>query len=221
MTADSTCPTPFYADELITLFRGDCLSLWAWVVEQCEVLVTDPPYGIAYRSSAKTGEQRPIANDESTAVRDEVLRRWGTQGPALVFGSWKQHKPENVAQLLIWEKGLNVGMGNLRIPWKPNHEEIYVIGKGDGFTGRRTSGVLHFAFEGVGAAKMHPTVKPLALMRELLLKTLGVIFDPFAGSGSTLVAAKQLGRRAIGIEMDPAYCLTAANRLRETKVLTC
>lgn len=220
MTGAALAPTPFYADELITLFRGDCLSLWNWAVEQCEVLVTDPPYGIAYRSSVKPGEQRPIANDESTAVRDEVLRRWNARGPALVFGSWKQHKPANVSQLLIWEKGLNVGMGNLAIPWKPNHEEIYVLGKGRGFCGKRTSGVLHFTFEGVGAAKMHPTVKPLALMRELIGKTLGVVFDPFAGSGSTLVAAKQLGRRALGIELDPTYCLTAAKRLRETTVLT-
>lgn len=217
MTA--TCPEPYYADDLITLFRGDCLELWQWIVERCQVLVTDPPYGIAYRRLHEALGKHSIANDHDTSVRDEVLRRWAHRGPALVFGSWKRPRPERVSQLLIWEKGLNVGMGNLRIPWKPNHEEIYVIGKGDGFTGRRTSGVLHFSYEGVGAAKMHPTVKPLALMRELLVKTLGVVLDPFAGSGSTLVAAKQLGRRAIGIELDPAHCETAAARLRDTKVL--
>lgn len=218
MTA-SACPSPYYQDDFITLFRGDCLELWHWFAARCEVLVTDPPYGIAYSSLSKALGRRPIANDRTTEVRDEVIKRWGPHRPALVFGSWKRHRPEGVSQMLIWEKGINTGMGNLRIPWKPNHEEIYVFGKGDGFTGRRTSGVLHFSYEGVGAARMHPTVKPLALMRELLGKTLGVVLDPFAGSGSTLVAAKQLGRRAIGVELDASYCHVAAERLRETKVI--
>ena len=121
--------------------------------------------------------------------------------------------------VLTWEKGEHVGMGDLSLPWKPNTEEIYVIGSG--FTGRRDGSVLkHLAIAGtVGQAvkgtRQHPTEKPTSLMAELIAKTPGVIADPFAGSGSTLVAAARLGRKAIGVELEERYCEIAARRLSQ------
>jgi len=75
--------------------------------------------------------------------------------------------------------------------------------------------------EGKAGHNHHPTVKPLALMRYLITlvsRDDQIILDPFAGSGSTLIAAKELGRRYIGIEMSPEYCEIANRRISNTAV---
>lgn len=160
-----------------------------------------------------------IAGDSTTAVRDAVLDRWGP-GPALVFGRWTEPRPAGTRALLTWEKGEHVGMGDLSLPWKPNTEEIYVLGTG--FAGRRTTSVIkcHAIAGTVGRAdngtRHHPTEKPVALIRELLTKCPpGVVADPCMGSGTTLRAAKDLGRPAIGIELEERYCEAAALRLAQ------
>lgn len=70
-----------------------------------------------------------------------------------------------------------------------------------------------------GEGNIHPTVKPVALMEYLIKLVLppgGIVLDPFAGSGTTLVAAKNLGVRAIGMELDPEYAAIAIRRIRNT-----
>jgi len=116
--------------------------------------------------------------------------------------------------LLVWDtKGAN-GMGDLLIPWKPSHQEIYVLG--DGFRGRRDNDVIVCAPVQSMATRgrVHPHQKPVALLERLLDKCPpGVVAYPFAGSGSTLVAARNLGRRVIGVEIEERYCEIAARRL--------
>lgn len=103
-------------------------------------------------------------------------------------------------------------MGDLKFPWGPSDEEIYVLG--DGWVGKREGTIIHANRLGGEKSMDHPTPKPTSPMERLIAKRPpGVIADPFAGSGSTLVAAKQLGRRAISVELEEKYCEIIARRL--------
>jgi site-specific DNA-methyltransferase (adenine-specific) len=98
-------------------------------------------------------------------------------------------------------------MGDLGIPWGPAHEELYVLGAG--WVGKRRPNVYRAKTYGASALERpdHPTPKPVALMEALIAYCPpGTIADPFAGSGSTLLAARNLGRKAIGVEIDEKYC---------------
>lgn len=210
---------PYYEDENVTLYHGDCLTGHReWL--DADVLVTDPPYGMNLKSGRSgwfgTNE---VAGDETIEARDAALKAWGDM-PALVFGRWTEPRPAGTHTLLTWEKGEHVGMGNLKVPWKPNTEEIYVLGSG--FQGRRDSSVIKALAiagtvgQGAKGTRHHPTQKPLSLMEYLIAKCPdGTIADPFAGSGSTLVAARNLGRRAIGVELEEKYCEIIATRLSQ------
>jgi hypothetical protein len=170
-------------------------------------MVTDPPYGMSYKSGWSGST---VAGDSTPEVRDAVLASWGRR-PAVVFGRWSEPKPANTKLCLIWDKGEWPGMGDLTMPWGPSHEEIYILG--DGFVGKRMGSVLRAHRMGAAAAS-HPTQKPVGLMEGILRRCPpGTVIDPFMGSGTTLVAAKNLGRRAIGIEIEERYCEIAAQRL--------
>ncbi len=206
--------TPYYDDGTCVIYHGDCREVTEWLT--ADVLVTDPPYGVAY-SSGMGGKFRnaAITGDADTAARDAAINAWGDR-PALVFGSWKRDRPGGVRQVLTWNKGDHVGMGDLTLPWRPNTEEVYVIG--DGFSGHRGSSVLTYNAPSPNFTpahlRHHPTEKPAKLMRDLIGKCPeGVVADPFMGSGTTLRAAKDLGRKAIGIELEERYCEIAARRL--------
>ena len=212
--------TPYYADEQVTLYHGDCLEVTEWLA--ADVLVTDPPYGIKWRAGGlhslrsiwSTAEQS-IKGDESVSIRDAVIAAWGARA-AVIFGSWRQPRPPRTAHRLIWHKaGRQPGVAPAA--WFPNDEEIYLIGSG--WVGSPPRGTVitttearHLAPREIG----HPTPKPVGLMAALIERCPpGIIADPFAGSGSTLVAAKQLGRHAIGVELEERYCEIAARRLAQ------
>ncbi len=199
--------TPYYQDDLVTLYHGDArgfLPLYA------DALVTDPPYGMAMRRThGGTWQGVTITGDADPTLRDLVLASW--RGPAIVFGTWKVPPPLGVREVLVWDKVISTGLGDLTVPWRPSWEAIYIIGSG--FTGSRSHGVLRYGIPTRAAErKQHPTPKPVPLMVDLIAKTTGQVIDPFAGSGSTLVAAKSLGRRSIGIEIEERYCEIAAKR---------
>lgn len=206
---------PYYQDSAVTIYHGDCRELTSKITETGSVMVTDPPFGIGYASGWPGSLPRSIAGDADTTIRDAMVLYW-QPFPALVFGSWRVPRPPGTRMVLIWDTQGALGMGDLSLPWKPSHQEIYVIG--GGFVGERSSDVLSFhpcqstALRG----RVHPHEKPLALMIELIGKCpQGTIFDPFCGSGTTLRAAKDLGRKAIGIEIEERYCEIAARRMSQ------
>lgn len=209
---------PYYQDDLVTLYHGDCLAIDEW--RHADVLVTDPPYGTQFsaenpkggygrRQNAGLGpEGFTIANDGTTETRDAVLAAWGDR-PALVFGSPRlPDPPGNWVDRLVWDKkrpGMNGG------PWRYRHESIYVSA---GFV--RTSNESVSILSAWPDQKDHIHAKPLALMTALVgCAPKGVVADPFAGSGSTLVAASHLQRKAVGVEIDERYCELIARRLAQ------
>lgn len=222
---------PYYDDGAVTIYHGDCreivLGLGGTTVD---LIITDPPYGIAYQSG--NGSMPSIANDDGTfdvetVIRDackllRIHRHLYVFGPcdltAVTIGATAE---------LVWDKG-KPGMGNMALPWGPSHERIafgvwapptYRSQKGDGGMAAkmRQGSVLRVPKTNNGrGALLHPTAKPVQLLRLLIEASSTfdeLVLDPFMGAGSTLVAAKVEGRRAIGIELEERYCEVAAKRL--------
>ncbi len=210
---------PYYQHAGITIYHGDATEICKRV--PYGLICTDPPYG-RNLSTGNHGDAPgfSIAGDSDTSLRDQVLACLEAM-PGFVFGSPYCPRPRNTAAVLIWNKGEHVGMGNLSFPWKPTYEEIYVFGSGFAHS-RRDGAVIYVPAIGgcVGARndgfRFHPTEKPVALIKYLLERRQSeVVIDPFMGSGTTLLAAKDLGRQAIGIEIEEKYCEIAAKRLSQ------
>lgn len=233
-----------FEDEVTTIIHGKWQD-YTDLLDDADVLVTDPPYGMEYISNfPQGGPTAPVRGDKDTVERDTLLDRWfaydgvnpfSDEGkeqrydrPALVFGTWRVPRPTwQVRQLLIWHKGDRPGMGDLSLPWGPSHEEIYVMGGiGDGnWTGKRGPSVIRARTREGNATNSHsehghPTPKPIMLMQDLVAHTVGdTIIDPFAGSGSTNVAARLLGRRSVGIEMEKDYAEAIVRRIERIPVV--
>ena len=174
--------------------------------------------GSAARSlpRATSAPARSLSGIERSRFVTLPYRSGGGVRPYAVFGS-----PARIDGALpcrefplVWDKGV-VGMGDVAFPWGRSYELIYVAG--DGWSGARTSSVLRVVHASNQASKEgHPSPKPVALMGALIRNAPpGVIADPFAGSGSSPVAAKHENRRAIGVELDERYCEIAAKRLAQ------
>jgi DNA modification methylase len=212
---------PYYADDQVTLYHGDCREVTEWLA--ADVLVTDPPYGIGWKSgqtsyTARNARVESIHGDESTQVRDAALALWGNRKPAVVFGTWRQPRPQQISHRLIWHKA-KTPPGVSSSAYYAAEEEVYLIGSG--WTGKPIQNVIvtnewRASAHGFVARSGHPTPKPESLMSVLIGKCPpGVIADPFAGSGTTLVVARNLGRKAIGVEIEERYCELAARRLAQ------
>ena len=214
--------TLYYQDDHVTLYHGDCLTEhreWLYA----DVLVTDPPYGIDwkqpdYLAKGRSAGQRTkrhdgIQNDGGVEARDAALLLWG-DGPALMFGAIERPAPAGTRRTLVWKKPADAGLFGSTI-WRKDWEPIFMVGKWPQIPATESS-VIETAMGSHRqyAQGLHPHGKPLDTLRRLLSKCpAGTVADPFAGSGSTLVAAKQLGRKAIGIELEERYCEVIAKRL--------
>jgi DNA modification methylase len=214
----------YYSGDGITLYHGDCLTEHReWL--DADVLVTDPPYGIGWRQGTYTrngtghvGTGYPhdgIQNDETTEARDAVLSAWGKSKPVVAFGSFRAPAPADVKQTLVWQKPVDTGVVGSVTGYRTDTELIFLLGEHPRRNAERSSVLRSVGGQANYLRVGHPHAKPTSILEQLIEWLPGTIADPFAGSGSTLVAARNLGRKAIGVELEERYCEIVAKRLAQ------
>lgn len=199
--------TPFSQSEAGLLYCGDCLDIMKGIPDGAvDLVVTDPPYGV---NVAEWDTQTP-----TQAFLSESLRIGKT---LVMFGAAPTRCLKAILGLIpapdriyIWHNTFTLTNSDGAF-W--SYQPIYVYGK---LSGMGRDVISMAANDGATTDRLHPCQKPVKLMEKLLNGTEAqVILDPFAGSGTTLVAAKQLGRKYIGIEISEQYCKIAEDRLRQ------
>lgn len=207
-----------------SIIQGDCCSVLPQMpAESVDLIVTDPPYVVGYR--ARDG--RSIAGDTSTDWIEPAYRElfrvlkpdrfcisfYGWNRADEFFAAWRKAGFQPVGHI-VWVKRYASSAGFVRY----QHEQAYLLAKGRPQRRRfPLKDVLRWDYSG---NRLHPTQKPVSALRPLIgafSKRGDLVLDPFAGSGSTLVAARQLGRRFLGIEIDRQYWQAARERLRESR----
>ena len=212
---------------------GDCLEIMKQMPDKCvDLMLTDPPYLIGYATNHRKDKDHvfcnAIMNDNNpelvSAVIRESSRLLKDDSAAYWFCSWDKSdwfKKElerhlKVKNMIVWVKN-NWTAGDLEAQFGKQYELIFLANKGRcKINGKRLSDVWDFR-RVVGEKQFHQNQKPTNLIRRCIEKHSdlgGVILDPFLGSGTTAIAAVQLGRNFIGIEISPEYCRIAEERLK-------
>lgn len=204
-----------------TILHGDCVTLMDTIPDgSVDFILTDPPYLVNYRPR---GGQR-IANDNDAAwlqpAANGMYRVLKQDAFCVSFYGWTQADQFMAA----WRKAGFRPVGHIAFVKRyasstgylsSHHEMAYLLAKGRPPKPKRPiSDLIEYAYTG---NRLHPTQKPIGALRPLIecfTQPSDLVFDPFVGSGSTLVAAAQLGREWLGIELDAAHHRTARERLR-------
>ena len=234
---------PYYEHGGITIYHGDSLDMLADLEtdEELAAVVTDPPYASGARTEAQKpssgamlrGQRwasKPIENDQMTTTGFVWLIREVCQlirphmmvgGSLLSFIDWRQwpnlvgaveSTNLRVNGMVVWDKG-SMGLGH---GFRSQHELILHASRGVARVANKATGnVLNVPRD---SNSDHPSPKPVQLMSELVSVVSApgeTVMDPFMGAGATLRAAKDMGRKAIGIEIEESYCEIAAQRLSQ------
>lgn len=231
---------PYYSHAGITIYHGDCREILP-TLPAFDLVLTDPPYA----SGARTDSNRQVRGamlrsmDDGDWFTHDAMTTWGFQwfmrsvlidlreklkagGHLYWFTDWRMTPTVygmleahgfRVNHCLVFAKTY-FGMGAY---WRNQHENIVFASAGQpaDMLDRGRGSVL--TCKSVGSVEReHPTEKPIDLIEQILSAVPGDdVFDPFMGSGTTLRAAKNLGRHAIGIEIEEKYCEIAAKRLSQ------
>lgn len=232
---------PYYRDDFVTLYHGDCREILAEQDLQERLapqtaVVTDPPYGTEAgsdgygRRSGATGLKTKIVGDGDLAALQgmvhglDAIPGWReSSGWIALFCSARTRR--EIEDLLlatghelkgeaVWDKG----RPSLGYTIRYAHETVIVARRGKAQAHKPLLSVLRGHRTSEVMSKRHPHEKPVEVMGRII-EMVGdestLILDPFAGSGSTLRAAKDLSHNAIGIEIDERYCELAAERCRQ------
>jgi len=211
--------TPYYSDALVTLYHGDCAEVAA-DIPKVGLMVTDPPYALGSQRS-----EWSATAGVAIGLR-ECVKRVDKRGAALVMttssgrgieftqGAMGTRLPFN--RVLVWHKQ---GTGSRAAgPWR--WDVALVLAFGRATFGKESTDSSVYANDGYNHGEIvatgHPSTLPVALARWMVrpwVEERPTLLDPFAGSGSILVAAKVYGIPAIGIEIEEKHCETIARRL--------
>lgn len=211
---------PFYEQDGVTIYHGDCRDVLPLV--SAGACIFDPPYGIGLRNGDVDGHRSDrwdrITGDESNAIGLLVLElaRAREMTIAAFASPWKPW-PGRWRNQIVWDKGGAVGGGGDIATCLKRSWELIQVWNPRPFKGSRDESVWHFPITPQDT-RDHIAAKPIELMKRLIWTFVShgdVILDPCMGTGPTLVAAKQIGHRAIGIELEEKYCEIAAKRLQQ------
>lgn len=216
--------------EPVRIVQGDCLTLLRQISDKCvDFVLTDPPYGISYQSARRIdkSQRKPkIANDSHPFVwwLFDAARVLTDGGGLLCFCRWDVQEAFRLAigwagltvrAQLIWDR-VGHGAGDPAVSPAPCHDVIWYATKGRRvFSGTRPKSIVRATRIG-GAKLRHPNEKPEPLLRQLVQSYTApeeLILDPFAGSGTTGVAAAVEGRRCLLMELNSEYVQFARDRV--------
>lgn len=223
---------PYYDRDGITIYHGNCLDVLQQITEKVNLVLTDPPYNLRAEDIALEG-RAPMLRDfgewDEEWHPDAHLREWEriliTGGAVIAFTSDRliseyRNGPLKPRGVVVWQKDNPAPHPR---PAYVQATEFIVWLQKEGAAATWNSGGYTLNVERCASPSgkertAHPTQKPLELIKRLVERHSNpgdLIIDPFMGSGTTLRAAKDLGRRAIGIELEEKWCEVAANRLSQ------
>lgn len=207
---------PYYDDGRgIVIYHGDCREILT-ALPKCDLVLTDPPYGL------KENAHRIASRSKLAATTDYGSFDWDSNPPdkstidtaiahgieSIVWGGNYFWLPP-MRGWLIWDKLNSGNFADCELAWTNIETSVRKFEF-------MWNGMIR-AGEARGVKRVHPTQKPIELMRWCLsfAPDAKTILDPFMGSGTTLRACKDLGKQCIGIEREEKYCETASNRLAQ------
>ena len=204
---------PYYQDNFATIYHGDSREIIP-TLEPVDLVLTDPPYGMDYQSARRIDHQRFKKIVGDTQFPTWIFDLLKPSNAMFVWCRWDNlrdiPKPKS---FIVWDKGCH-SMGDLNHEFGRQWEGCaFYPGKSHKFNHRPVDVIRVARVNPV--ALCHPNEKPVAVLVPLLRSHAGNVLDPFMGSGTTLRAAKDLGRKCIGIEIEEKYCEIAAKRLRQ------
>lgn len=201
-------PAPYYQDDAVTIYHGDCRDLLP-LMPKVDLVLTDPPYGIgedggACRTRGVPGYSKyPQMGWDRDIPSPDTFRLVLAAAPHAVIwgGNYFTDRLPVSRGWLYWQKLMGGDFSDGELAWTS-----------------RDAALREWTQTNKSGGHQHPTQKPVELIRWCIgfFPAAQTILDPFMGSGTTLRAAKDLGRRAIGIEIEERYCEIAAKRMAQS-----